>query len=104
MRAQEKYIEIQSGSKYAIEEIQLAVQKANWCGYYHETSNFQLKFDDGAVVLLKNKAQVLSNGIEIDASCFQKELINSNNVYVISSEGWLLVPKRSQSFKSLKSN
>ena len=104
LRAQEKYIEIQSGSKYAIEEIQLAVQNANWCGYYHETSNFQLKFDDGAVVLLKNKAQVLSNGIEIDPSCFQKELINSNNVYVISSEGWLLVPKRSQSFKSLKSN
>lgn len=104
LHAQEKYSEIQTGSKYAIEEIHLAVQNANWCGYYHETSNFPLKFDDGAVVLLKNKAQVLSAGIEIDANCFQNELIHSNNVYVISSEGWLLVPKKSQSFKSLKSN
>ena len=104
LRAQEKYSEIQIGSKYAIDEIQLAVKKANLCGYYHETANFQLTFDDGAVVLLKNKAQVLSSGSKIDISCFQKEFINSNNVYVISSEGWLLVPKKSQSFKSLKSN
>ena len=104
LHAQEKYSDIQTGSKYAIEEIKLAVQKANWCGYYHETSNFQLKFDDGAVVLLKNKTQVLSCGIEIDYNCFQNELISSDNVYVISSEGWLLVPKKSQSFKSLKSN
>ena len=104
LRAQEKYSEIQTGSKYSLEELKAAVQKANWCGYYHETSNFQLKFDDGAIVLLKNKAQVLSCGIEIDSNCFQNELINSDNVYVISSEGWLLVPKKSQSFKSLKSN
>ena len=32
LRAQEKYSEIQIGSKYAIDEIQLAVQKANRCG------------------------------------------------------------------------
>tara|TARA_B100001287_G_C22684726_1_gene532606 strand:+ start:3708 stop:4067 length:360 start_codon:yes stop_codon:yes gene_type:complete len=104
IHAQEKYNKIQKGSKYTIDEIQSAVQKANWCGYYHETANFQLKFDDGAVVYLKNKAQVLSSGKEIDTSCFQKEFINSSNVYVISAKGWLLVPKKSQSFKSLKSN
>ena len=104
LRAQEKYSEIQTGSKYSLEELKAAVQKANWCGYYHESSNFQLKFDDGAVIHLKNKAQVLLNENPMDSKCFQNELTASNNIYVISSDGWLLVPKKSQSYKSLKSN
>tara|TARA_B100000768_G_scaffold156387_1_gene153925 strand:+ start:89 stop:448 length:360 start_codon:yes stop_codon:yes gene_type:complete len=104
LRAQEKYSEIQTGSKYALDEIQSAIQQANWCGYYHEISNFQLKFDDGAIVYLKNKDQLLLKGVQLGAECFQTRLIESNNVYVISSEGWLLVPKKSQSYKSLKSN
>ena len=104
LRAQEKYSEIHIGSKYTLEEIQATVQKANWCGYYHESINFQLKFDDGALVQLKNKAQVLSDGIQEDMNCFQNESTTSNNVYVISPQGWLLVPKKSQAFKSSKSN
>tara|TARA_B100001115_G_scaffold40378_1_gene29923 strand:+ start:158 stop:517 length:360 start_codon:yes stop_codon:yes gene_type:complete len=104
LRAQEKYSEIHTGSKYTLDEIHAAIQKANWCGYYHESINFQLKFDDGALVQLKNKAQVLSDGIQEDMNCFQNESTTSNNVYVISPQGWLLVPKKSQAFKSSKSN
>ncbi len=104
LRAQEKYSEIQIGSKYTLGELKAAVQKANWCGYYHESNNFQLKFDDGAIIHLKNKAQVSLNENPMDSKCFQNELTTSNNIYVISSEGWLLVPKKSQSSKSLKSN
>ena len=104
LRAQEKYSEIQIGSKYTFGELKAAVQKANWCGYYHESNNFQLKFDDGAIIHLKNKAQVSLNENPMDSKCFQNELTTSNNIYVISSEGWLLVPKKSQLSKSLKSN
>lgn len=104
--AQGKHTEIQLGSKYSLGEIEAAIEKANWCGYYHETENFQLLFDDGAIALLKNKAEISAKPSEIALSpaCFQTEFTSLNNIYVITSEGWILVPKKSAESKNSKTN
>lgn len=99
LRAQENYSEIQIGSKYTIEEIHLAIQKANWCGYYHETSNFQLTFDDGAIVYLKSKNQLLPLESSLSENCFQSKFSESNDVFIIAENGNLFVPKSTQFFK-----
>tara|TARA_B110000046_G_C12970211_1_gene388582 strand:+ start:549 stop:914 length:366 start_codon:yes stop_codon:yes gene_type:complete len=106
LRAQDKHSEIQLGSTYSIEELQTAVSKSNWCGYYHETENFQLLFDDGAIVFLKNKAGHLAspNSVSPSSSCYQAEITSSDNIYVITSEGWIIVPKSSEEIKKTKTN
>ena len=53
--AQEKYSDIQIGTKYTLIQLKEAVNKASWCGYYHSEFEFELTFDDGAIVNLKRR-------------------------------------------------
>ena len=43
--AQEKYSDIQIGTKYTLIQIKEAVNKASWCGYYHSEFEFELTFE-----------------------------------------------------------
>ena len=63
--SQNKFSSIQLGAKYSKLQIEGAINKANWCGYYHEIENFEILFDDGTRVLLKSKTQLIEEGIEI---------------------------------------
>ena len=97
--AQEKYSDIQIGTKYTLIQLKEAVNKASWCGYYHSEFEFELTFDDGAIVNLKSKSQLLQSGHELSESCFQSNLFESNDIFVIAENGNLFVPKSTQYFK-----
>ena len=99
---QVKYQDISLGSKYSNQQLNEAIQNANWCGYFHETENYEIRFDDGAIVTLKNKAQLQSSNNEtnVDNRCFQNILAKSEYVHIINSSGWIMVPKEKVVSKS----
>ena len=90
------------GSNYSNQQLIDAVENANWCGYFHQTENYELRFDDGAIVTLKNKAQLQSSGNEIfmNENCYQNMLTKSEYVHIINSSGWIMVPKEKVVSKS----
>jgi len=102
---QVKHHEIILGAQYSNQQLLDAVENANWCGYFHQTENYELRFDDGAIVKLKNKLQLQSNGNEsiMNEKCFQNVLTKSEYVHIINSDGWIMVPKEKVITKS-KSN
>ena len=102
---QKTYYKLQQGSKYSIEELANAVENANWCGYFHISANYEIHFDDGAVVKLKNKAQLISkeNELNINDHCFQDTYVKSDDVHTISTNGWITIPKEKDT-KQSKSN
>jgi len=101
---QVNFHEIKLGSKYSEQALTEAIEKANWCGYYHEFENYELRFDDGAVVKLKNKMQLSSNSNEepIEENCFQNISGKSENIHFINLSGWIVVPKEKVVPKSKK--
>jgi hypothetical protein len=101
---QVNFHEMKLGSKYSEQALIEAIEKANWCGYYHEFENYELRFDDGAVVKLKNKMQLSSNSKEepIEENCFQNISGKSVNIHFINSSGWIVVPKEKVVPKSKK--
>ena len=89
--SQNKFSSIQLGKKYSKSQIKSAINKASWCGYYHQMKNFKINFDDGCIVLLKNKKQLKSEGILKDENCFQSEKSSNKHVYSISKNGMILI-------------
>ena len=102
VKSQKHYSSIQEGSKYSLEQIASAINHANWCGYFHETENYEIRFDDGSFVTLKNKSQIQASGDEtyMDPKCFQNVLTKSEYVHIINSSGWIMVPKEKVVSKS----
>ena len=77
------------GSKYSANEIIEAINKADWCGYFHETSRYTLTFEDGATVELLSKKELSVEVIQND-SCFQNENTRDNGIYKIHENGILI--------------
>ena len=101
--AQEKYSDIQLGSKYSLSKITEAVNNANWCGYYHKTENCELVFEDGTSVFLKSKNQLIKEGSEMVDSCYQSVKVSSEHNYSISDNGVILIRVK-RNTKNVKSN
>lgn len=101
---QVKHQEIILGSQYSNQQLTAAIENANWCGYYHQTENYELRFNDGAIVTLKNKSQLQSTGNEIfmNEKCFQNILTKSEYVHIINPDGWIMVPKEKEAIKTKK--
>lgn len=76
------------GNKYSESEILKAVSKADWCGYFHESSRYTLTFEDGSTIELFSKQELSELGI--DESCFQNENTIDNGVYKIHESGILI--------------
>lgn len=89
--SQNKFSSIQLGAKYSKLQIESAINKANWCGYYHEIENFEILFDDGTRVLLKSKNQLIEEGILKEGNCFQSEKSSNKHLYSISKNGKILI-------------
>lgn len=80
---------IKTGTNYSENELKESIKKADWCGYFNETSRFILSFDDGAIVELFSKKELV--GVEIfKDSCFQNENTKDNGVYKIHESGILI--------------
>ncbi|MDC0459824.1 hypothetical protein OAM07_03620 [Crocinitomicaceae bacterium] len=89
--SQNKFSSIQLGAKYSKLQIESAINKANWCGYYHEIENFEILFDDGTRVLLKSKTQLIEEGIEMIDSCNKSVKIASKHIYSIAKNGVIVI-------------
>ena len=77
------------GAKYSEKEILEAVNRADWCGYFHETSRYTLTFEDGASVELLSKKELNEEVIQNDA-CFQNQNTKDNGIYKIHDSGVLI--------------
>jgi hypothetical protein len=79
---------LQIGNRYTSDEILLAISKADWCGYLHESERLKLNFDDGTVVELFSKSELtLSN---FPPECFQNNTTLDTGFYKIHSGGSLV--------------
>lgn len=87
LNAQESTFTIsQVGDKYSKEQINSAMEAAEWCGYYFENEAHSIKFDDGSVVEFKSATELTS----LDASCVG-ESFEDTKVYAIHKTGRVIV-------------
>ena len=89
--SQNKFSSIQLGTKYSKSQVKSAINNANWCGNYHEIKNFKISFDDGCIVFLKNKNQLLVERIIKEENCFQSQKTSNKYLYSISKNGMILI-------------
>ena len=55
--SQSNFIIKELGSKYTSEQITVAFNIADFCGYYFKSKNHEIKFDDGTIVFLISENQ-----------------------------------------------
>ncbi len=77
------------GTKYTEAQLKESVEKADWCGYFHESSRYTITFDDGATVELLSKKEI-SSSEKLNDACFQNENIKDNGIYKIHESGALV--------------
>lgn len=77
------------GKKYSEVQLKEALEKADWCGYFHENSRYTITFDDGATVDLLSKKE-LNGSLKLSDTCFQKENTKDNGIYKIHESGVLI--------------
>lgn len=58
-----------TGNKYAISEIEEAIDAANWCSYRYMNQRQVLNFKSGIVIQLHSITEMKLNQIVIDESC-----------------------------------
>lgn len=89
IQGQSNFFEIKkAGTKYTEVQLKKSIEKADWCGYFHENSRYLITFEDGSTVELYSK-QELDDTTLLDA-CFQSENIKDNGIYKIHESGILI--------------
>jgi hypothetical protein len=81
---------INVGSKYAKNQIDSAMEKADWCGYFNNTSRLKLNFDDGTVVELLSGEEDFDLKTHLNENCFQSEVIEDKGLFKIHESGTLV--------------
>ena len=86
------YYQIKSlGHNYSAQTIVNAFRSANFCGSHFESKRNKIVFDDGAIVELKSKVELLNEGVQILNSCVISDSINYQiNTWSISSSEIIL--------------
>lgn len=98
--SQNKFSSIQVGEKYTRSQIKSAINKANWCGYYHETGNCELVFDDGAKIYLKSKEQLIGDEQKWIEKCKQFTKVAGQQTFSITENGVIVIRASIPSIKS----
>ena len=71
------YYQIKSlGHNYSAQTIVNAFKSADFCGSHFESKRNKIIFDDGAIVELKSKVELLNEGVQILNSCVISDSIN----------------------------
>ena len=83
------------GDKYSQEQIETAMEAADWCGYYFENEAHSIAFDDGSVVEFKSAKELTS----LDVSCVG-ESYEDTRVYATHKTGRVIV--RANKMDSMK--
>jgi hypothetical protein len=86
------YYQIKSlGHNYSAQTIVNAFRSADFCGSHFESKRNKIVFDDGAIVELKSKVELLNEGVQILNSCVISDSINYQiNTWSISSSEIIL--------------
>ena len=93
---------VKVGKTYDAEQLKIAIEKADWCGFIHKTKNYSLMFDDGSIVELYSQKSHFANGITLSDACIQSETTTDNSVYSILSSG--TIARKVQKDKNIKTN
>jgi len=83
------------GDKYSREQIKTAMEAADWCGYYFESSAHSIQFDDGSLVEFKSATELGA----LDASCVGEDY-EDKKIYTIHNTGRVIV--RASKLDSMK--
>ena len=83
------YIITKPGRKYSVEQLNTALSKADWCGYFHYFERYQIIFDDGTEVELISKKEMTLDNL-VNDECFQSEKIKDDGIYSVHESGRLL--------------
>ena len=79
------------GHNYSDQTIRNAFKSADFCGSHFESKRNKIVFDDGAIVELKSKVELLNEGIQILNSCVISDALNYQiYMWSISSNGTFL--------------
>jgi hypothetical protein len=81
---------VKLGERYSISQLESSVRQADWCGYFHKSDYYQLKFDDGSVVELFPMTEEFDIKKNLSEACFQNENIKDNGIYKIHESGVLI--------------
>lgn len=81
---------IKLGEKYSLSQLESSIRQADWCGYFHKSERYQLKFDDGSIVELLSDSDDFDSKKNFDSACFQDEITKDNATYKIHETGILI--------------
>lgn len=81
---------IKLGENYSLSQLESSVRKADWCGYFHKSERYQLKFDDGSIVELLPMTEDFDFKKNLSDNCFQNENTKDFGVYKIHESGVLI--------------
>jgi len=80
----------QLGVKYSESLIHESLLRADWCQSINPTSNYNLTFDDGAIVKVISSKELKTQNINIEESCIRFKDLEDNFRYSISNEGYIV--------------
>lgn len=82
---------IKVGTKYTADQITNAFLKADMCGSYSQTKRNTLEFNDGTIVELKSKTELVEEKIHLPESCFlSDETVYYKAIWSIAENNLLL--------------
>lgn len=88
--SQSTYEVTTAGQNYTLSQVQIAIESANFCGYFYSDERHLLLFDDGTEVELKSNDELLIEGVALDSTCLTADKKENPVVWGIASNGTIL--------------
>lgn len=90
---------IHLGDTYTSLQINQAIENANLCGYFLDSENAMLSFDDGGVVYLKSKQELINEGQNWIENCNHFTAVSGEQAFSITNDGVIVIRAISPSTK-----
>ena len=102
--SQNVFSSIQLGNTYTSPQINQAIENANLCGYFLDSENAMLSFDDGGIVYLKSKQELINEGQNWIENCNQFIAVSGEQTFSITENGVIVIRAISPSkkYKTIK--
>ena len=79
------------GNTYTSPQINQAIENANLCGYFLDSENARLSFDDGGIVYLKSKQELINEGQNWIENCNQFIAVSGEQTFSITEDGVIVI-------------
>ena len=80
-------------------QINQAIENANLCGYFLDSQNAMLSFDDGGIVYLKSKQELINEGQNWIDDCNHFTAVSGEQFFSITEDGVIVIRAISPSKK-----